>query len=189
MNKYATVFNAWFGYAAIITLACGIIYVTVQQDFRLSANDPQIQMAQDAAIAIDKGADPKNLAGTNAATELSQNLSPFLVIYDPSGNIIAGTATLNGKPLKIPQGVIDYIRKNGRDAASWQPEPGVRQAMVGVSTAKKDYIVVAGRSLAPTEERIDRLGEQVAFGWVMSLIGMLVVAFVQGMITKKPGTA
>jgi len=189
MNKYANVFKAWFGYTAIITLACGIIYVTVQQDFRLSANDPQLQMAQDAGIAIDKGADPKNLAGTNTNLELSQNLSPFLVVYDTSGNIVAGTATLNGKPLKIPQGVIDYIRKNGRDAASWQPEPGVRQAMVGVSTAKKDYIVVAGRSLAPTEERIDRLGEQVAFGWVVSVVGLLVVAFLQGMMARKPVTA
>jgi len=188
MNKYATVFKAWLGFAAIITLACGIIYVTVQQNFRLSANDPQIQMAQDAAIAIDKGADPKNLAGTNAPLEISTNLSPFLVVYDPSGNLVAGGATLNGKPLKIPQGVIDYIRKNGRDAASWQPEPGVRQAMVGVSTAKRDYIVVAGRSLGPTEERIGRLGEQVAFGWVMSLIGLLVVAFLQVMMIKRPAT-
>lgn len=185
MNKYATVFKAWFGYAAIITLACGIIYVTVQQNFRLSANDPQIQMAQDAAIAIDKGADPKNLQGTNLAFEISQNLSPFLVVYDPSGNLIAGSTTLNGRPLKVPQGVIDYIRKNGRDAASWQPEPGVRQAMVGVSTANKNYIVIAGRSLGPTEERISRLGEQVAFGWVMSLIALLVVAFLQDMMIKK----
>jgi hypothetical protein len=40
--------------------------------------------------------------------------------------------------------------------------------------------------LAPTEERINRLGEQVAFGWVMSLIALLVVAFLQGMMTKKP---
>jgi len=189
MSKYATVFKAWFGYAAIITLACGIIYITVQQDFRLSANDPQIQMAQDAAIAIDKGGDPKVVAGTGMPLELSQNLSPYLVVYDPAGNVVAGSATLNGKALKIPQGVIDYIRKNGRDAASWQPEPGVRQAMVGVSTAKKNYIVVVGRSLGPTEERIDRLGEQVAFGWVMSLIGLLVVAFLQDMMTRKPATA
>lgn len=185
MNIYATVFKAWLGHAAIITLACGIIYVTVQQDFRLSANDPQLQMAQDAAIAIDKGTDPKNLTGTNASLEISQELSPFLMVYDPSGSLIAGNARLNGKPLKIPQGVIDYIRKNGRDAASWQPEPGVRQAMVGVSTARKDYIVVAGRSLGPTEERISRLGEQVAFGWIVSLIALLVVAFLQDMMIKK----
>lgn len=189
MNKYAIVFKAWFGYAAIITLTCIIIYVTVQQSFRLSANDPQVQMAQDAALAIDKGADPKNLAGTSTPLELSQNLSPYLVVYDPSGNVVAGSATLNGKPLRIPQGVIDYIRKNGRDAASWQPEPGVRQAMVGVSSANGKYVVISGRSLSPTEERIGRLGEQVAFGWVVSLVGLLVLAFLQSMMTKKTQTA
>ena len=189
MNKYATIFRNWLGYAAVITLVCILVYVTVQQSFRLSANDPQVEMAQDAALAIDKGTDPHTLTAANAAIDISQGLSPFIMVYDPLGNVIAGNATLNGKPLKIPQGVIDYIRKNGRDAASWQPAPGVRQAMVGISTSKGNYIVVAGRSLGPTEERIGRLGEQVAFGWVMSLIGMLVIAFLQSLMVRKPETA
>jgi hypothetical protein len=189
MDKYATSIKAWLGYAAVITLACGIIYITEQQNFRLSANDPQVQMAHDGAMAIDKAADPKTLAGTTTAIELSQDLSPYVVVYDTLGKAVAGTATLNGKPLKIPQGVINFIRKNGKDAASWQPEPGVRQAMVGFSTAKKDYIVVAGRSLAPVEERIGLLGEQVVFGWLMSLIGLLLVVFVQSLITKKAAAA
>lgn len=189
MNKYATIFRNWFGYAAVITLVCILVYVTVQQSFRLSANDPQVQMAQDSALAIDKGADPHSPPGANNGIDISQDLSPYLMVYDPSGNVVAGNATLNGKPLRIPQGVIDYIRKNGRDAASWQPAPGVRQAMVGVSTTRGRFIVVAGRSLAPTEERIARLGEQVAFGWVMSLIAMLVVAFLQSLMIRKPHTA
>lgn len=189
MNKYATIFRNWFGYAAVITLVCIILYVTVQQSFRLSANDPQVQMAQDAAIAIDKGADPKTLSATATGMDIAQGLSPYVIVYDPSGNVVAGNTTLNGKPLRIPQGVIDYIRKNGRDAASWQPQPGVRQAMVGVVTATGKYIVVAGRSLAPTEERISRLGEQVVFGWVMSLIGMLVIVFLQSLMVRKPQAA
>ncbi|MBS1531177.1 MAG: hypothetical protein JSU01_12800 [Bacteroidetes bacterium] len=186
MNNYATIFRNWFGYAALITLVCILVYVTVQQSFRLSANDPQVQMAQDAAIAIDKGMDPKSLPATQTGIEISQGLSPYVMVYDASGNVVAGSAALNGKPLKIPQGVIDFIRKNGRDAASWQPEPGVRQAMVGVSTTKGNYIVVSGRSLGPTEERIERLGEQVAFGWVMSLIGMLLIAYLQWLMARKP---
>jgi len=185
MNKYTTIFKNWFAYAAIITLLCGIIYVTVLQSFRLQANDPQVEMVQDAALNINKGADPKIITGTGPAMDISQNLSPYLVVYDPAGNVVSGSATLNGKPLKIPQGVIDYIRKNGRDAASWKPAPGVRQAMVGVSTAKKDYIVIAGRSLRPTEERIDRLGELVLLGWAMSLLGMFVVAVLQEWITRR----
>lgn len=185
MNKYTTIFKNWFAYAAIITLLCGIVYITVQQGYRSSANDPQLQMAEDAANALNKGADPKSLVSTTPAIEISQSLSPYLIIYDTSGNIAAGSATLNGKALKIPQGVIDYIKKNGKDAATWQPVPGVRQAMVGFSTAKKDYIVIAGRSLRPTEERIDRLGELVLFGWAMSLLGMFVVAFLQEWMTRK----
>ncbi|HWD89854.1 MAG TPA: hypothetical protein VG367_17100 [Mucilaginibacter sp.] len=188
MNKYAMIFRNWFGYAALITLVCILVYVTVQQSFRLSANDPQVQMAQDAAIAIDKGVDPKSLPVTQTGIDISQGLSPYVAVYDPVGNMVAGSATLNGKPLHIPQGVIDYIRKNSRDAASWQPEPGVRQAMVGVSTAKGNYVVISGRSLASTEERIARLGEQVLFGWVMSLIGMLVVVFLQSLMIRKPQT-
>src|SRR3569833_45694 len=184
MNKYATIFRNRFGYAALITLVCILVYVTVQQSFRLSANDPQVQMAHDAALAIDQGADPKTLAATETDIDIARGLSPYVAVYDPSGNMVTGKATLNGKPLRIPQGVIDYIRKNGRDAASWQPEAGVRQAMVGTSTANGKYIVIAGRSLASTEERITRLGEQVAFGWVMSLISMLVVVFLQSLMVR-----
>jgi hypothetical protein len=185
MSKYNSLFKNWLAYAAIITLLCGIVYIVVQQNYRLSANDPQVQLARDAANAIDKGADPKSLISSGPAIEISQSFSPFLVIYDAAGNIVAGSATLNGKALKIPQGVITYIQKNGKDAASWQPQPGVRQAMVGFSSANKAFIIVAGRSLKLTEERISLLGEQVALGWGLSLIGMLVIAFLQEMTGRK----
>jgi len=189
MNKYTTIFKNWFAYAGIITLLCGIVYITVQQVYRSSANDPQLQLAEDAANALNKGADPKSLVSATSAIEISQSLSPYLIIYNASGNIIAGSATLNGKPFKIPQGVIDYIQKNGRDAATWRPAPGVRQAMVGFSTANKAYITVAGRSLRNVEERISLLGEQVLFGWAMSLLGMFVVAVLQEWVTRKAGRA
>jgi len=185
MNKYTTIFKNWFAYAGIITLLCVIVYITVQQSYRLSANDPQLQLAEDAANALNKGADPKSLVSATTTIEISQSASPYVMIYDASGNIAAGTATLNGKVLKIPQGVIDYIHKNGRDAATWQPVPGVRQAMVGFSTANKAYVAVAGRSLRNIEERINLLGEQVIFGWAMSLLGMFVVAFLQEWATRK----
>jgi hypothetical protein len=188
MNKYTTIFKNWLAYAGIITLLCGIVYITVQQSYRLSANDPQLQLAEDAANALNKGADPKTIVGSSPAIDISQSLSPYLIIYDASGKIAAGSATLNGKTLEIPKGVIDYIQKNGKDAATWQPVTGVRQAMVGFSTANKAYVTVAGRSLRNVEERISLLGEQVLFGWAMSLLGMLAVAFLQSMMTKKPAT-
>jgi hypothetical protein len=182
----AVIFKNWFGYAAMITLLCGIIYIVGQQGFRASADDPQYQMAEDAVIAINKGADPKSLISTTTTLEIAKTLSPYLIIYDRSGNVSAGSAVLNGKPLKVPQGVLDYIQKHGADHATWQPQPGIRQAMVGLSTnASKGYVVIAGRSLRKIEERIERLGERVAFGWAMSLLAMLVVVTLQQVAVKK----
>ena len=190
MNRLTNVFINWIAYAAIITLMCGIIYITVQQNFRMNANDPQYQMVEDAANTLSNGADPKSLIPSTTNVEISKSLAPFFIIYDDAGNIAATNATLNGKPIKIPAGVITYIQKNGSDAASWQPQPGVRQAMVGLhTTTGKGYIVVAGRSLRKVEERIALLGEQVLFGWVCSLVVMFVIAFLLDVVrtskTKK----
>jgi hypothetical protein len=184
MNNYANIFKNWFGYAAVITLLCGIIYIAVQQNFRGSADDPQYQLVQDAANAINKGADPKALGA--APLDLAETLSPYLIIYDKAGNTVVNGALLNGKPLKIPQGVLDYIQLHGADHATWQPQPGIRQAMVGLRAgAVKGYVVIAGRSLLKIEERIARLGEQVAFGWAVSIVAMLMVAILQHLMEKK----
>lgn len=186
MNKYANIFKSWFGYAAIVTLLCGIVYIVGQQGFRASADDPQYQMVEEAANAINHGTDPKSLPVVIKPMEISETLSPYIIIYDKTGNVVLNGALLNGKPLKIPQGVLDYIQKNGSDHATWQPQAGVRQAMVGLRTdAAKGYIVIAGRSLRKIEERIARLGEQVLFGWAMSLLAMLVVVVLQQVMVKK----
>ena len=65
MNKYFPILKNWFGYLAVITLLCGIIYIVAQQNFRMSANDPQYQMAEDAINALNNG------AGLKIACQLS----------------------------------------------------------------------------------------------------------------------
>lgn len=184
MSKFIPLFKSWFGYAAAITLVCGIIYITVQQGYRQTANDPQFQLAEDAANAISNGADPKALTGTGQHIEISQSLSPYLIVYNSNGSIAAGNATLDGNAPKLPKGVIDVARNTGITAVSWQPREGVRSATVSIRA--KNYVVVAGRSLRITEERINMLGQQVLFGWFMSLIGMAVILFMINAITAKP---
>lgn len=185
MNKYVIIFKNWVGYAAVLTLLCGIIYIVGQQSFRQAADDPQYQMAEDAVNAINKGADPKLLGA--APVDISQTLSPYLIIYDKAGNMVVNGAVVNGKPLKIPQGVLNYIQQHGTDHATWQPQSGIREAMVGIraNTAGKSYTVIAGRSLRKIEERITLLGKQVAFGWVMSLVVMLMVVTIQQYAAKN----
>ena len=184
MKRYATIFNNWFGYATIVTLLCGIVYVVGQQGFRQSADDPQYQLVQDAASAINKGVDPKSLTAA-APVDLAQALSPYLIIYDKAGNMVVNGALLNNQPLKIPQGVLDYIKLHGVDHATWQPQPGIRQAMVGMRTNGSSYVVIAGRSLRKIEERISTLGQQVVFSWAVSIIAMLIVAVLQHLMMKK----
>jgi hypothetical protein len=184
MNKFIPLFKSWFGYAAAITLVCGIIYATVQQGYRQTANDPQFQLAEDAANALSKGIDPKAIVGNAPGIEISQSLSPYLIIYNGNGSIAATNATLDGNAPRLPQGVLNDAHRNGTNAVTWQPRAGVRSATVSVRA--KDYIVTAGRSLRMTEERIGRLGQQILFGWFMSLIGMAVILVMINAINNKP---
>ncbi|HTI58476.1 hypothetical protein [Mucilaginibacter sp.] len=187
IRKTAPVLKSWFAYAAAISLVCVIIYITVQQGYRQSANDPQFALAEDAANAISKGIDPKTVIGSTPVIELSQTLSPFLAIYGTDGGLAASNATLDGRALKVPRGLLDNARFNGMTAVTWQPRSGIRQATVSLHA--KGYIVVAGRSLRITEERISMLGRQVAFGWLLSMVGMAVVLYVQSAISSKPELA
>src|SRR6185312_5524758 len=184
MNKFAMVLKNWLPYAAVVTLMSVLIYTVTQQNYRLTANDPQTAMAEDAVTALNNGADPKSLVVGGPVAEMSKSLSPFLVIYDRAGNIAVGNTTLNGKPLTLPAGVLDYIQKHGSDMVSWQPLPGVRDAMVGIRAAK-GYTVIAGRSLKKVEERIVTLAQQVLFGWVVSLTGLFIILMIRDWVTEK----
>lgn len=184
MNRSAKIFTSWLPYAAVVTLMSILIYTVTQQNYRLTANDPQTEMAEGAATALNNGADPKSLISSGPVAEMSKSFSPFVIIYDKAGNIAAGNTTLNGKPLTLPAGVIEYIQKNGSDMVSWQPAPGVRDAMVGIRAAN-GYTVIAGRSLHKVEERIVKLGQQVLFGWFVSLIGLLIVVMIRDWATNK----
>jgi hypothetical protein len=182
MNRYAIIFKNWFGYVALVTLFCCMGYLVGQQGFRQSADDPQYQLVQDAVNAINKGADPKSLGAP--VLDLAETLSPYLIIYDKAGNMVINGARLNGKPLEIPKGVLNYIQLNGVDHATWQPEPGIRQAMVGMRTTNRQ-VVIAGRSLRKIEEHIAILGQQMALGWAISMVAMLVVAVLQHLMVKR----
>lgn len=184
MNRFSLILKNWFAYAVAITLLCFLIYIIAQQNFRQMANDPQYQIAEDAAIALNKGVAPKTLTGALSPVDISQSLSPFLAIYTADGRIAASNGILNGAPPKIPQGALDNALKNGNGAVTWQPQLGLRQATVMVRTANK-AIVVSGRFLRKTEERISLLGQQVIFGWAMSMLAMLVVVSLQQVLINK----
>src|SRR3954451_18288424 len=122
-------FLYWLPLAVGITALAALVYGAVQQGYRQPANDPQIQMAEDAAQQLQAGAQPQALIGTESAkVEMSRSLAPFLIVYDASGKPMACSAQLFGSTPELPAGVFAYVRQSGEDRLTWQPAEGVRIA-------------------------------------------------------------
>jgi len=160
--------------AAAVTFVCGLIYLATQQSLRRGADDPQIQMAEDAAAVLAAGQTPGPLRDTSEKIDLARSLAPGLVSYDDSVQPLAATAQLNGKIPTPPHGVFDYARNGGQHRVTWQPERGVRLASVIVHyNGVKSGFVLACRSLRETEDRVSDIGRLIGAGWVFTIVALL----------------
>ena len=158
----------------VATIFCGISYFLVQQDLRWSANDPQIQMAEDGAVALGSGATATSVAAA-PIVDISRSLSPFVIVFDDNGKPIASSAVLNGATPTIPFGIFQYVRMSGEDRFTWQPENGVRIAAVVVRfSGTSSGFILAGRSLREVEKREDNALMIVGIGFVLVLILLFV---------------
>lgn len=167
----------WLPMVAAITVLAGLVYVAVQQNLRMSANDPQIQMAQDAAAALARGQTVSTVLPPQVI-DLSHSLAPYLIVFDDAGQIVASSAQISGKTPALPPGVLTYTRKHGETRITWQPEPAARGAVVVVRyEGANPGFVLAGRSLREVERRIDTIGLLVGLAWMAALGAALVTAF------------
>jgi hypothetical protein len=169
------ILRRWLPLALVIVFVSGLLYVTVQQSLRMGANDPQIQMAEDAAVALAAGANPQSVL-TNTVVDISTSLAPFLVIYNINGKPLASSGLYHGVAPLLPEGVFTFTRQNGEDRVSWQPEPGVRAAVVVVAYAgSQPGFVMAGRSLREVEIRETNLEKITGIAMLLALAGLLFV--------------
>ena len=174
----------WLLAAIVVTGLVGLLYAAVQQDIRLGANDPQIQMAEDAAAKLAGGQSVQSVVPSEKV-DVATSLAPYLIIFDANGNPIASSAQLDGQTPTIPQGVFDSVRKNGEDRITWQPQSGVRSAIVVTQfTGSVSGFVVAGRSLREVEKREDGLLQILEAGWIVM---MLVTFVVTALLFRKSG--
>jgi len=175
MDRMALILKQWLPIAATATVLCFLVYLAVQQALRESANDPQIQMAEDAAARFGSGAALlQGLFEPTESIDIAKSLAPFIIIYDDDGKAVASTGGLHGQPPSPPPGVFDYVRQNGEERVTWQPEPGVRIASVVVrATGTRAGFVLAGRSLREVEKRearaMTRAGAALLFALGISL--------------------
>ncbi len=158
--------------AFAISLLCGLVYVTAQQVLRQSANDPQIQLAEDLAGRLGQGQSVNSLVSLSPV-DMAKSLAPFVIIYDEQGKVLAGSGQLDAAVPQVPAGVLEHAKARGENRLTWQPRPSVRNAIVVThfaSSAQSGFVLV-GRSLRETEIREQQLEMEVLFVWLVTLVG------------------
>ncbi len=182
MSYTKNVLKLWLPLVVITTGICGLVYLTTQQLLRMGANDPQIQMAEDTAAVLENGSTPAEVV-KGQAVDVASSPAPFLVIYNNQGVPQASNARLHEELPELPSGVFQYVKENGEDRITWQPEPGVRIAAVVVGfQGDQAGFVMAGRSLRESESRTDQIGMIVAAAWVVIMMSSLVAVILMEMV-------
>jgi len=172
---FSRVMKRWLPLAMAVTCLTGFAYVLAQQVLRQTANDPQIAMARDAASALARNTPVSVLISSQQPqADLLSSLQPFLIIMDAAGKPTASTIQLNDQIPTLPAGVLDYAKQHGENRITWQPQAGVREAVVVKPYAgDTNGYVAAGRSLAETEDRVDKLTLLAGIAWLTTMIATL----------------
>ncbi len=180
MKTVAPVLYAWVPFVVVSTILSGTLYIVAQQMLRQGANDPQIQMAEDAARAVENGATVGNVI-PSGEVDIAKSLAPFLNDYDVDGKPVAGNGHLNGALPIIPAGVLQYAHDHGEHRLTWQPQPGVRSAVVVIvyRTGAVTGYMVAGRSLREVEAREGQVSMFALLGWLALLVTTFVIVWVR----------
>ena len=151
--------------AAAATIAVLYIYAAIQQTYRTAADDPQIQLADDAATALRAGAEVEAVIPAGAV-DLATRLGVFVIVYDAANRPLAGSGRLAGVLPTPPAGVLAAARANGTHSVTWRPRPDVRVAAVLQRVDDgSGRVVLAARSLREVEERTSRLLVMSALAW------------------------
>lgn len=169
----------WFAVLVLLIVAFATLYGVVQQSQRSDANYPQIQLAEDAASALNHGDTPYVI--TQGNVDVSTSLAPFMIIYNKSGRVVSSSGYLNGQVPKAPIGILSAAMGKNYHAVTWQPEHGIRIA--AVSVAAKDYYVLEGRSLKEVEKNESTTLQLSLIGGIAALI-LLGLVFVLSGLTE-----
>ncbi len=162
----------------VVTLLCLLVNIAVQQNFRMSANDPQVQLAEDTAHSLARN--PPNPAfDTGPLVDIARSAAPWVAIYDNAARPLVSSGRLDGAAPSLPGGVFTYARRYGEDRVTWQPRRGVRSAIVVARTdGPHPFFVVAGRSLREIESRVDALNRFTLLAWIGTVLVSLSIALI-----------
>ncbi|HUO50583.1 MAG TPA: hypothetical protein VMU25_03440 [Candidatus Paceibacterota bacterium] len=184
MSIIRRAFLAWLPLCVTITAVCGLVYAAVQQNYRQSLNDPQIQMAEDAAAAIVSGKQIDQVVPTTVV-DIRTSLSPWMAVYTNAGVPLLSSGKLDGELPRLPSGVFDTSTwkqyaaygfglsiPTNETRFTWQPRPDVRQAVVVVHFDSQNGVgyVAVGRNMREVEARSGALAYMVFAAWLVAIL-------------------
>lgn len=143
----------WLPAVVAVTFAAGLGYGIGQYLLRSGANDPQTQVAQDAARSISAGADPQSVV-TGPVVDLATSSALEVTVVDRAGAVLASTGRLDSVPVLPPIGALRASSPDHPNAVTWQPRADIRMAAV-IATYRGPSgsgSVVAARSLRVVEQ-------------------------------------
>lgn len=170
----------------VITLVFFTIYAAVQTDLRQSANDPQIQGAEDVATELSAGATPQDIVSPSNPIDMSKDLDPFIIIFNSSDQVAIASGQLNGTTPIPPAGSFAYAQKYGEDNFTWQPASNVREAAVlTYAPGNPAYFVLVARSIKEIEMRETTILAITAGAWLIAIAGYLALIMIEGYMAKQ----
>jgi hypothetical protein len=187
MQHFRRIIGYWCPLAIVASGLCFFTYVAVQQNYRMNANDPQVELAQNDAVALKAGISPAQIVSSEQV-DIGSSLSTFTLIFDANGNVLASSTLLDGKTPDIPAGVLTAAVKTGENRVRWQPRSGLRFATVidAYKSPSGAGFVLVGRSLREAEARIDNLTLMLTLTWLAALVASFVAVILAEYLLLHP---
>ena len=160
-------FISYLAALAIGTNNTALIYVAVQQNYRMSANDPQVQLARDLADRLEHNQPITSLLPADTV-DLSKSMAVFTACYDANQQPVTSTGYIEGTIPKLPAGVLNYAKSHDENWITWQPRKDIRLATIVkyIPSPASAYLVV-GRSLKEVEQREGNLVKIIMIVWIL----------------------
>jgi len=171
--------------AVLVTGVLLLVYASVQQQYRTSANDPQVQIARDAAIKLKQGKTIAEIVKPDTV-DIEQSLGSCIQLYGPAGNLSASTGYIGTQPPTMPAGVLNKAKQDGEYDVTWQPSAMARMAAVVIYTGGRQgsYVVVA-RQLEEVEKREAALVKMVFLCWLLCMCIISAHGLLQAYLNRK----
>jgi hypothetical protein len=177
LDKYRTI-AIFLVLLALVTVIFGAIFGTGHQIIRGDANDPQIEVTTQVADILSQGVPPEAILGNAEMVDMGTSNAVFVMIFDKDHQVVGSSAQLDGQTPTPPNEAFEAANNagSGDHRFTWEPKEGVRIAAVLKKVDDNNY-VLAGRSLAETDARIQTLAYCTLIGWAIAVVFAVLLAF------------